>query len=172
MNLYRILIMVRRSIGVPLLLLSQLTLWLLCSCSTDATANFAAESHRSYKISVIADAVWTFSQSHPDGFTLDVRNMTEPRAGIAVSYAATQDSHSRDQLDRVVAHALQHDGYVGGWYNQENGLYYFDSSRLFPEDCLEAAIEFGRENGQHSVYSLSSSVDIPIQVEPSAVVYQ
>ena len=34
-----------------------------------------------------ADAVWEFSQSHPDGFTLDIRTMTEPTEGIAVSYA-------------------------------------------------------------------------------------
>ena len=53
-----------------------------------------------------ADAVWEFSQSHPDGFTLDIRTMTEPTEGIAVSYAATQDSHSRDQLDFVVEHSL------------------------------------------------------------------
>ena len=31
-------------------------------------------------ISAIADKVWTFSQSHPDGFTLDIRTMTEPTA--------------------------------------------------------------------------------------------
>ena len=93
-------------------------------------------------VSAIADAVWEFSQSHPDGFTLDIRTMTEPMEGIAVSYAATQDSHSRDQLDFVVEHALQHDGYVGGWLNTENGLYYFDSTKLFPEDQLEEWPDF------------------------------
>ena len=66
-------------------------------------------------ITLISDKVWTFSQSHPDGFTLDIRTMTEPTEGIAVSYAETQNSHSRDQLDKVVSHALCHDGHVGGW---------------------------------------------------------
>ena len=74
--------------------------------------------------------------------------MTEPTEGIAVSYAATQDSHSRNQLDFVVEHALQHDGYVGGWLNTENGLYYFDSSKLFPEDQLEEALQFGKEKAR------------------------
>ena len=113
-------------------------------------------------VTAIADKVWAFSQSHPDGFTLDIHSMTCPTEGIAVSYAATQDSHSRDQLDYVVSHALQHDGYVGGWYNSDNGLYYFDSTRLFPEDSLAAAIQFGKENGQYSVFILSSSTDIPL----------
>ena len=65
--------------------------------------------------------------------------MTEPTEGIAVSYAATQNGHSRDQLDKVIGHALQHEGYVGGWYNSEDGLYYFDSTKLFPEKLRERA---------------------------------
>ena len=52
----------------------------------------------------LADAVWTFSQTHPDGFTLDVRKMTEPREGISVAYVATQNSHGRQALDAVVSH--------------------------------------------------------------------
>lgn len=112
-------------------------------------------------ITTIADKVWAFSQTHPDGFTINVRTMTEPTEGIAVSYAATQNSHSRDQLDKVVSHALNHDGYVGGWYNSEDGLYYFDSSKLFPENDLKGALQFGKENGQHSVFILSTYTDIP-----------
>ena len=110
----------------------------------------------------IADKVWAFGLAHPDGFTLDIRTMTEPTEGIAVSYAATQNSHSREQLDNVVEHALRHEGYVGGWYDDRNGLYDFDSTRLFPEDRLEDALRFGRENGQHSVYILSTGTDVPI----------
>ena len=116
-------------------------------------------------VSATADAVWEFSQSHPDGFTLDIRTMTEPTEGIAVSYAATQDSHSRDQLDFVVEHSLQHDGYVGGCLNTENGLYYFDSTKLFPEDQLEEALQFGKENGQTSVYILSTGTDVYINYD-------
>ena len=131
------------------------------SCS----ANEDNPSSSPDNVSAIADAVWEFSQSHPDGFTLDIRTMTEPTEGIAVSYAATQDSHSRDQLDFVVEHSLQHDGYVGGWLNTENGLYYFDSTKLFPEDQLEEALLFGKENGQTSVYILSTGTDVYINYD-------
>jgi len=113
-------------------------------------------------VTAIADKVWTFSQTHPDGFTIDIRTMTEPTTGIAVSYAATQNSHSRDQLDKVVSHALQHDGYVGGWLNSENGLYYFDSTCIFPEDQLDEAVLFGKENGQYSVFILSTFTEVVI----------
>ena len=113
-----------------------------------------------YQVKGVADKVWNYSQTHPDGFTLDVRSMTEPTEGICVAYAATQNSHSRDQLPCVINHALSHDGFVGGWLNTADSLYYFDSDRLFPEDSLAAALRFARENGQISVFVLSTFTEI------------
>ncbi len=149
--------------------LQKLTTWLLLAAltlcgSASLTSCTSVEDNATAQssTSAIADRVWTFSQSHPDGFTIDVRTMTEPTEGIAVSYAATQNSHSRSQLDRVVSHALMHEGYVGGWYNSDDGLYYFDSTRLFPESELKEALEFGRQNGQYSAFILSTFTDIPV----------
>ena len=140
---------------IALLALGTTVSFTSCSSSNEL-------SKEQVEIKSIADKVWAFSQAHPDGFTLDVRTMTEPTNGIAVSYADTQNSHSRDQLDKVVEHALNHDGFVGGWYNSEDGLYYFDSTRLFPEDSLKEAIQFGKDNSQHSVFILSTFTDIPL----------
>lgn len=137
-----------------LLTLSCAALFSSCGGSDNNTGNAT--------VSAIADKVWAFSQNHPDGFTLDIRTMTEPQEGIAVSYAATQNSHSRSQLNDVVSHALQHDGYVGGWYNTDNQLYYFDSTRLFPENDLKSALLFGRENGQNSAFILSTHTEVPV----------
>ena len=157
--------------GVPLILIALIVLFFLCSCRTASLSASTSGQIEQSNISQVADKVWAFSQSHPDGFTIDIRTMTEPAEGIAVSYAATQNSHSRDQLDKVVCHALQHEGYVGGWHNSEDGLYYFDSTKLFPEKDLKAALKFGKENGQHSVFILSAQTcslsqrtyaDIPI----------
>ena len=149
--------------------LEKYRVWLLLAVLTIfGTASFASCSSNEdnateqRKISTIADMVWAFCQANPGGFTLDIRTMTVPTEGIAVSYAATQNSHSRDQLHKVVSHALQHDGYVGGWYNSEDGFYYFDSTKLFPENDLKGAIQFGKENGQSSVFILSTSTDLPI----------
>jgi uncharacterized membrane protein YsdA (DUF1294 family) len=157
--------------GVPLILIAQIALFLFCSCRTASLPASPSSQIEQSNISQVADKIWAFSQSHSNGFTLDLRTMTEPTEGISVSYAATQNSHSRNQLDRVVNHAIQNDGYVGGWYNKDNGLYYFDSTRLFPEDSLQAAIRFGKENGQQSVYVISSSTEIPIMQEHSPNVF-
>ena len=88
--------------GVPLILIAQITLFLFCSCRTASISASPSNQIEKSNVSQIADKVWTFSQSHPDGFTLDIRTMTEPTEGIAVSYAATQYIHTRNQLDKVV----------------------------------------------------------------------
>ena len=110
----------------------------------------------------VAERVWQFSQAHPDGFTIDIRTFEEPQVGIAVAYAATQGCHSRESLTSVVTHALDHDGYVGGWYDSESGLYYFDSSKLFPEDQMDEALDFARKNGQLAIYDITTGEVIRI----------
>ena len=134
----------------------------LCCGTMGAGCTTGRGSPGRARVEEIADRVWAYGQAHPDGFTVDVWTMEVPTEGIAVSYAATQDSHSREELERVVEHALRHDGYVGGWYNGENGLYYFDSTRLYPEDRLEDALRFGRDNGQHTVYIISTGEEVPV----------
>ena len=148
----------------------RLKTWVLIAvltiCGTASFASYTSNEDNATEqsnITNIADKVWAFSQTHPDGFTLDIRTMTEPTEGIAVSYAATLHSHSREQLDKVVSHALQHEGYVGCWFNREDGLYYFDSTKLFPENDLQGAIQFGKENGQNSIFILSTHTNIPVE---------
>ena len=146
---------------------------LLIKLATCLCAAFVFSSCVSQKeINELAEQVWVFSQAHPDGFTLELSTMTEPTQGIAVAYSATQGSHSKESLDKVIRHAKWHDGYVGGWLDTESGLYYFDSTRLFPEDQLEAAMEFGRKNGQLAVFIISTGTEISLQTSPSpAYVY-
>lgn len=142
-------------IGIPLIIIAQIAIVValaFSSCSHRSNEQESAEA--------IAERIWNLSQFRPDGFTVDVRTMEMPSEGIAVAYAATQGCHSRDGLVAVVRHALEHDGYVGGWYDSESGLYYFDSTRLFPEDQLEEALQFARDNGQLAVYVLSTGEEI------------
>ena len=111
----------------------------------------------------LADSVWVFSQTYPDGFTLSINTWEQPKEGITVAYSATQDRHNRADLDFVVSHARAHDGYIGGWLDTATGRFYYDSVRLFPEDALEEAIKFGRENGQIAIFILSSSTEIRLE---------
>ena len=131
-------------------------------CSDDDNKNGGQDSSviDDAELESLVDLVWNFSVEHPDGFTIDIRTMEEPKKGIAVSYAATQGSHSRDKLPSVIKHALEHDGYVGGWLDTDSNLYYFDSTKLFPEDKREEAIQFGLDNEQMSIYVISTGESI------------
>lgn len=130
-----------------------LACWMAFSCGVGSHIPQQAST-------TLADSLWTYSQAHPEGFTLDVSSWTVPSTGISVAYEATQSSHDRTGLDFVVGHALSHEGYVGGWYNSADSLYYFDSVRLFPEDSLPAAVHFGKANHQKAIYKLSSGEEI------------
>ena len=158
--------MIKKTIKIwgILLLLILYNATVLSACSNNDNPTEQSE------VTSISDKVWDFSQTHPDGFTLDIRSMAEPTEGIVVGYLETQNSHSRYQLDKVIRHALSHDGYVGGCLNTENGLYYFDSTKLFPETSLKDAIQFGKENGQYSLFILSSSTDIPLEGKVAEIV--
>lgn len=132
-------------------------------CGFLLTACFNGRLVTATHVENMANQVWTYSMTHPDGFTLDLRSLTEPTEGIAVAYAATQGCHSREALDYVVTHAMKHNGFVGGWLDTSDSLYYFDSTRIFPEDSLAAAKKFGIENGQIAIFIISEGKEIRLR---------
>ncbi|MBR5399922.1 MAG: nucleoside hydrolase [Bacteroidales bacterium] len=137
-----------------------LTLAAILAISVSATITATAQSKPNLTDKELYNAVWAMGQMYPDGFTLDINTMRQPTEGIVVSYAATQNSFDRKSIPNVVKHAREHNGFVGGWLNPENGKYYFDSNRIFPEDSLAAAVQFARENGQHTVYIASKGINL------------
>ena len=56
-----------------------------------------------------------------------------------------------------------HNGFVGGWFDTADSLFYFDSSRIFPEDSLAAAKKFGIENGQIAIFIISEGREIRLR---------
>ena len=127
---------------------------LAVSCGTSRHASGPDQSES------VADRIWTYSKTHPDGFTLDIKTMTQPTEGICAAYEFTQSSHSRSDLEAIVTHATSHGGFVGGWLDTSDSLYYFDSVRIFPDDSLQAAINFGKANHQIAIFNLSTGKEI------------
>lgn len=74
--------------------LLALMLTLCCGTTMVSACSKDDEPSEQNEISAIADKIWDYSLSHPDGFTLDIRTMTEPSEGISVSYAATLRTNS------------------------------------------------------------------------------
>jgi len=141
---------------------SILSVVIVCGVLLTSCYSNKVTSNKNY-VNDLANQVWVYSQTHPDGFTLNLATMTEPDKGIAVAYQETQGCHSREKLNYVVEHALSHSWCLGGWLDVTDSLYYFDSSRIFPEDSLEAAKKFGIENGQIAIFIISEGKEIRLK---------
>ena len=113
----------------------------------------------------LATAIWVMGQVYPEGFTLDISDLTLPREGLMVSYKATQDHFNRASIPAVIKHAHAHENLVGGWRDPDTGRYYFDSTRSFAEDDLASALAFARENEQHTVYVASKDINVKSNYE-------
>lgn len=105
----------------------------------------------------LVKAIELIAIEHPDGFTVDLRNLELARKGIAVGFAATQNCYGFGGLYRCVEHAFFEGGFVGGWRNQDGRMQY-DSIRLF--ESLPEAIAFGRKQNQIAIYDLENAWEI------------
>lgn len=92
-------------------------------------------------------------KKNPEGFTLSLNN-NPVTSGYCVAYKATQNSFGLFGLIRSVYHALHHNQVVGGWYNESNNKYYFDSISIFQN--REEAIKAGRQEEQLAIFDLNS----------------
>ena len=99
------------------------------------------------------EAILEIARQNPEGFTVDLTTLKKVTKGISVAYLETQDSFGEDGLRRVLNHALEHEKKIGGWLNEENDQFYFDSIRIFAD--LEKAKQFGRENQQIAIFDLT-----------------
>lgn len=84
-----------------------------------------------------------------------------PSSGYCVALAATQNSHGPEGLARVID-LIESDTtraeYVGGWLDQESGLYYYDATIVVND--LAEALELGRLNGQIAIFDLNNMEEI------------
>lgn len=102
-----------------------------------------------------------FAAVNPEGFTINATTGEVPESGYCVAVAATQNSHGTDGLARVldlIQSGTTRAEYVGGWLNQESGLYYYDATIVVP--TLAEAIELGRVNGQIAIFCLDNCEEI------------
>jgi fructokinase len=100
------------------------------------------------------EAIKKIAEQNPLGFTVDLTTLKRLTTGISVAYLDTQDSFDDNGLKSVIRHALEHEKKVGGWFNSDNNMFYYDSVRIFTD--LEAAKRFARENQQIAIFDLSN----------------
>jgi len=128
----------------------------------------------------IEDILWALAQEQvnqprlPGVFPAFTRyvdgDYSMPNFGYCVAYSATQNQFGWNGLKFAVNHAMANSRVVGGWYNQNNGQFYFDSVRIY--HTREAAIQAAIRNRQIGIYDLSSGtyIDVMNQATGSFVV--
>lgn len=111
----------------------------------------------------LINGVWEYSLNNPYGFTLNLKTMQAVEYGISVAYLETQDSFGKEDLIKVINHSLNHQSFVGGWFNSENNQYYFDSVKIFKNSELKEAIQFAKENKQIAIFDITNKEEIIIE---------
>lgn len=106
------------------------------------------------KTSKIIAALSTIAALNPDGYTVDARTLQPIKHGYAVAVAATQNSFGLEGLKRVVKYVATHKDTqaFGGWYNKENGQFYFDATIIVATKY--EAIKLAQKNAQLAFYCL------------------
>lgn len=100
------------------------------------------------------EAIKLIAEQNPEGFTVDLTTLKKVTKGISVAYLETQNSFGDKGLEKVLEHAEKHGKTVGGWLNEENGYFYYDSVRIYFD--RDEAIRAGRENKQIAIFDISN----------------
>lgn len=102
----------------------------------------------------LIEAIQEIAEQNPDGFTVELTTLKKVSKGISVAYLETQDSFGNEGLKKVLLHSQSHDGIIGGWLNEENGKFYYDSIKIFHDE--KEAVKFGIENEQIAIFDITN----------------
>ena len=105
-------------------------------------------------------ALANIALANKDGYTVNAATLQPVTTGYAVAVADTQNSFGLEGLANVIKFAENKEGVnaFGGWYNSENGKYYFDATIIVND--LATAIELGRINKQFAIFDLANLKEI------------
>jgi hypothetical protein len=106
------------------------------------------------------------AEANKEGFTVKITitpngyNLTKIDKGFVVAYNDTQNSFDENGLLKCIAHAIGNDKVIGGWFNSDNGKYYFDSCQIVNSEYM--ANKIAKEQKQIAFYDLSTSREIKV----------
>ena len=99
--------------------------------------------------------------ANPFGFTYNVEAGQIQTSGYAVALECTQNSFGLEGLENVLSVVLSGTSgasCVGGWMDNETGLYYFDATVIVEDRAT--AIALGRLNNQLAIFDLDTMTEI------------
>lgn len=105
-------------------------------------------------------AIATVATANAEGFTVQAQTLQPITTGYAVAVKDTQNSFGFAGMVEVYKYIQQHPeiNAVGGWYNAENGKFYFDATIVVSD--LSTALELGRMHEQIAIFDLNTLTEI------------
>lgn len=112
------------------------------------------------KKQVIFSALLAIAANNANGFTVAKDTLQPVVKGYAVALEATQNSFGTDGLAKVLAYADTDTrvNAIGGWYNSDNGQFYFDATVVVAD--LDEAVALGRRNHQIAIFDITNCKEI------------
>ena len=107
-----------------------------------------------------AAIIAAIAAANPAGFTVNAQTFEPITSGYAVAVLDTQNSFNAEGAARVMEYVNNHPevNAVGGWYNSENGRFYYDATIVVND--LATAIELGKANQQIAIFDLNNLEEI------------
>lgn len=112
------------------------------------------------KKQILINSLLAIAASNPNGFTVNAQTLQPIARGYAVAVEETQNSFGASGLARVIDYVQAHEEVTafGGWYNSEDGKYYFDATLIF--DTKAEALRAARLNKQYAIFDLGNGEEI------------
>lgn len=109
---------------------------------------------------ILLATLTAIAANNKEGYTVDATTLQPITKGYAVAVAATQNSFGPEGLARVIEYAKTHKevNAFGGWFNTDNGRYYYDATIVI--SSLADALEIGRSAGQLAIFDLVNCKEI------------
>ena len=109
---------------------------------------------------LLVSTIAAIAALNPEGFTVNLSTLQPVNKGYAVASSKSQFSFDREGINNILDIAIDNDDItaVGGWYNKEEGLYYFDAVIII--NNLSDAIRAGRANKQIDIFDSSNNKEI------------
>lgn len=105
-------------------------------------------------------AIAAVATANTEGFTINAATFAPVTTGYAVAVKDTQNSFGFAGMVEVYKYIQAHPevNALGGWYNSENGKFYFDATIVVND--LATALELGRANDQIAIFDLNTLTEI------------
>lgn len=110
---------------------------------------------------VLLSAVAAIAANNSEGFTFNAEMLSVQEGGYAVACSETQNSFGADGLEKVVDYVIANADRVkciGGWLDNESGLYYYDA--VIIADNEVDALQIAKLNNQIAIFDLNSFQEI------------